>query len=766
MNPTSIDRADFHLKIVQEISDLVNQSTGLNTILKKIVNKVGDSLHFDVVSVYLWDKQRNELVLRSTRGLHVDPDHPITLKPEEGLTGLVYETRRPLIAMPASHHPRYRYFPEIGEEEYESYIGVPILLQNFCLGVLVGQTKERRLIHPAEETIFQIIASRLAGLLEVADRLERLKTPSIIKHGTKTYQGKGVSGGFAVGTVYLFRGLFGQIRTDELEPSNPEEEVERLFGAFLSVEKDLQNVIQAFEKEGVLSESEINIFHAHLLILKDSTFQNTMVKKIRENKLAAESAVIEGIESIAEQFENLSDRYLRERGQDFRDIGERILHYLLQSRGEAKVSPAPREGSILVAYDVGPSFVSILYKSRVAAIVTEKGGETSHIVILAKSLGIPAVVGIENICNVLKSGEKIMVDGKTGFIFSNPDESLISEYESTYRKLAGLREVIEKEVTETEDGGIKIVLTANIGFPVDMEMARRYHLKDVGLFRTEFAFTQYEKWPGVQEQAEIYEEVARHFDGYITIRTLDIGADKLLPYFDFPKEENPLLGLRAIRFSMEYLNLFQDQIKAILIAMGKGRRFRILLPMISNLWEVETAREILEQLGKEIGIPYAELPPLGIMMEVPAILYQLDHYNELVDFISIGTNDLIQYLLAVDRNSNVVGHLYSGFHPAVLRMLDEIYLKTESLKKEISICGEFAGTPSGSLASIAIGYRQLSVSPSQSPVIRYICRRINQDFLQTVRHEILNQKKETEIRRYMIEALESIDPSLIALNDT
>ncbi|MGH7889618.1 MAG: GAF domain-containing protein, partial [Thermodesulfobacteriota bacterium] len=191
MNPSPIDRADFHLKIVQEISDLVNQSTGLNTILKNIVIKVGDSLHFDVVSVYLLDRQKKELVLRSTRGLHVDPEHPITLRPEEGLTGHVYETRRALIAMPASHHPRYRYFPEIGEEEYESYIGVPILLQNQCLGVLVGQTRERRLINPAEETLFQIIASRLAGLLEVADRLDRLKTPSIVKHETKTYQGKG-----------------------------------------------------------------------------------------------------------------------------------------------------------------------------------------------------------------------------------------------------------------------------------------------------------------------------------------------------------------------------------------------------------------------------------------------------------------------------------------------------------------------------------------------------------------------------------------------
>jgi len=184
---TLIERADFHLKIVQEISDLVNQSTGLDNILKNIVHKIGDSLHFDVVSVYLWEKQNNELILKATRGLNVAPDHPIHLKPDEGLTGLVYETRRSLIVMPASHHRRYRYFPDIGEEEYESYIGVPILLQNRCLGVLVGQTKEKRLINPAEETLFLIITSRLAGLLEVADRLERLQTPALIKHETRTY---------------------------------------------------------------------------------------------------------------------------------------------------------------------------------------------------------------------------------------------------------------------------------------------------------------------------------------------------------------------------------------------------------------------------------------------------------------------------------------------------------------------------------------------------------------------------------------------------
>ncbi|HEX3037088.1 MAG TPA: phosphoenolpyruvate--protein phosphotransferase [Thermodesulfobacteriota bacterium] len=759
-----VERADFHLKIVQEISELVNQSRGLDNILKDIANKIGDSLHFDVVSIYLWDKQGGKLVLRSTRGLKVNPDYPIRLKPDEGLTGLVYETRRSLVVMPASQHPRYKYFSDIGEEEYESYIGVPILLQNRCLGVLVGQTKERRLINPAEETLFQIIASRLAGLLEVADRLERLQSPSIIKPETRTYQGKGVSGGFAVGTVYISRGLSQEISLDELKSYSVEGEISRLTDAFTRVDKDLYSLIQALEEEGVLSKSEISIFETHLLILNGSTFRNAIVGKIKEKGIAAEPAVIEGIESIAGQFENLNDPYLRERAQDFHDLGEKILYYLLRSRGLEKGFQQPREDSIVVAYDIGPSFLTMLHRSKIAAIVAEKGGETSHTAILAKSLGIPAVVGIKNICNLVKSGEELLVDGKTGFIFSNPDRDLVLEYENTHNKLVRLEEIVEKEEADPGNALLPVTITANIGFPVDVDMAKQHRLNDVGLFRTEFAFAQYSRWPGVEEQIKIYEDIGKHFEGYITIRTLDIGADKLLPYFSFPKEENPLLGLRAIRFSMEYLDLFRDQIRAVLLTVKNGYRFRILLPMVSSVWEVETAREIVEQLGNEIGVPFSDLPPLGIMLEVPAVLHQLDDYKDMIDFVSVGTNDLVQYLLAVDRNSSTVGHLYSGFHPAVLRALSDTYLKANSLGKEITVCGEMAGTPLGALALVSLGYTQLSILPSRAPVIRHLCKQISEDYLHDVKLKILNEKNERRVERYLNEALESLDPILIEID--
>lgn len=760
-----INRADFHLKIVQEISDLVNQSTGLNTILKKVVNKIASSLNFDVVSVYIWDEENKQLFLRSTKGLSVNPlKDPITLKPNEGLTGLVFQTSRPLTVMPASQHKRYKYFPEIGEEEYESYIGVPILLQNRCIGVLVGQTKEKRPINPAEEMLFEIIASRLAGLLEVADRLERLKTPSIVKHETRTYQGKGVSIGIAIGNVFLFRGLFQQISSEESEKSKPSIEKKRILKALSDVEADLGKLIRTLDSEKMLSKAEIEIFRAHLLVIQGKTLRNTMFEKLEEKNISAELAVVEAIEEIAEQFESLSDRYLREKAQDFRDIGERVLHELLKLKNGHTHVAEPEEGSILVANDIGPSFISMLFNNTVSAVVIEKGGETSHAVIIAKSLGIPAVVGIDNICNLIKPGEKIIVDGKTGFIFSNPDETLISEYENTYTTIIKLREVIDKEGNEIageKELGVK--LTANIGFPIDIQAAELYGINDVGLFRTEFAFTQYQKWPKVREQVAIYKNLAQNFKGYITVRTLDIGADKLLPYFDFPKEENPLLGLRAIRFSMEYLDLFRDQIKAILLATKKGYKFKIMLPMVTNLWEVETAKDIIENLSKEVGLSSADIPQLGVMMEVPSMIYQLEEYNDLVDFVSIGTNDLIQYLLAVDRNSNMVGHLYSAFHPAVLRLLNDVHLKSHHLGMDVSVCGELAATPSGALSLLSLGYNNLSVSPSNVPIIRYLCNRIDKDLLNTVRHKILKMRKKSEIERFMIETLESIDPALIEI---
>lgn len=329
-----IDREHLHLKLVHEISDLINKSSGLENILKSVVDKIGDSLNFDVVSVYVWDKKGKELVLRSTSGLKI-VENGIALKSNEGLTGLVYNTMRPLTITPASRHPNYKYFPGTGEEKYESYMGIPVILHNKCVGVLVGQTIESRYINPAEEILFQIIALRLAGLLEVADTLERLKTPSILKHETKTYQGKGVSSGLGIGSAFLMRGLFTKYAMKALSNRLHEKrkQIDSL-ALFKNVENELNELIDNLSTGSILSESEIDIFNTHLMVLNSDSLWKNIYGKLQQDRITAEQAVVSGIEMIARQFENLNDRYLRDKAQDFRDIGERLLHDLAGSKSK------------------------------------------------------------------------------------------------------------------------------------------------------------------------------------------------------------------------------------------------------------------------------------------------------------------------------------------------------------------------------------------------------------------------------------------------
>ncbi|MYK48829.1 MAG: phosphoenolpyruvate--protein phosphotransferase, partial [Candidatus Dadabacteria bacterium] len=498
----------------------------------------------------------------------------------------------------------------------------------------------------------------------------------------------------------------------------------------------------------------------HLMIVDSRDMEKGTGKLIDEKKVSAEAAVVEYLEFQASRFESLPDSYMRERAHDFRDIGERILRDLTHSKNENIPASADGEPLILVAREIGVSFVTAV-EGEVGGIVLEKGGETSHAIIIAKSLGIPVVVGIDNIVNLVHPGEDMIVDGRSGFIFTNPDQVLKDEYLAMHERAVKLRHFIETEAVKSTATGLDVEITANVGIPADVEVAKRYGIKSAGLFRTEFAFARFKKWPSVRSQLKIYKEISGNFEGEVTIRTLDVGSDKILSYLKMPKEENPLLGLRSIRFSMEYLDLFRDQVKSILLAAKKGGNFKILLPMVSNVWEVETAAQIIEELSAEVSLHRHDIPKLGIMMEVPALAYQFGDYADLIDFVSIGTNDLIQYLLAVDRNSNAVGHLYSAFHPSVVRMLDFTREQVTSSGKELNICGEIAGVPSGTLLILALGYRHLSVSPLRFPYVKFLSDRLSEQMLEEIRSHVLLLKKESDIERYLKDVVNSINPMLL-----
>lgn len=754
-------RGDLHLQIMADITSLLNSSVDLPTALTNTVNIIARWLHHDVVSIYIWEENKNKLVLRTTIGLKHDPNKPVMLDRMEGLTGLVFRTRTSLIATPASEHPNYKYIPELGEEKFESYIGAPILLGNRALGVLVGQTVQEQPISTAEEILFQFIASRLSGVIELASRVSHIHSPSADnKHASQILQGRGVSAGYASGPVYFLKNAH---RLNSLEQnifSDEELETSRLKKAFSSVIESYKSLIIDLEKEVSIGAKELEIFRAHLMILQDRSLYQQSQKRIIENRLSAPNAIHETFSNFITIFEKHRDPYMRERAQDFRGLEQKLLDELIELDASSpnQLDDFP-EGAIVVAHEITPSQVPLLYRKHVRAIITETGGVTSHTAILAKSLSIPAVLGVDHVCSLVTGLEQVLVDGRTGFVFLNPDQSLIQEYAIQSRKEQELKH--QFDVPANISIPLKIAIDANIGFPGDIEVAKQHGLDRVGLYRTEFTFMQFPRWPTILEQFWIYEKTALSFSGPIHIRTLDIGADKHLPYFEFPKEENPLLGLRSIRFSLENLDLFRDQLRAILMGVRKGYPFRILLPMVTHVWEIEAVKELIVQMGAEMNLHGDDLPPLGIMAEVPAILQQIEDVRPYISFLSVGTNDLTQYLLAVDRNSNVVGHLYSSYHPAVIRTLHQIISKSNALDLEVSVCGEMAGDPMGALAIASLGCPRISLTPASAPVIRYMLSKVTAEHAERIKSEILQRRHERDIVQYLSQQLEYIDPRLL-----
>jgi len=760
-NTSPLIRGDLHLQIMSSITNLFNESLDLSTALSKTVEIIAHQLHHDVVSIYIWDETKEKLVMTVTRGLRLDPVNPVMLGAHEGMTGLVFSTRTSLIATPASRHPNYKYIPELGEDRFASFIAAPILLGNRALGVLVGQSHEEQPIASAEEILFQFIASRLAGVIELAGKVGPKTSGSDTKHAGQILQGRGVGQGFAAGPVYFLRPP--QKNSLSKQFSTEERELQRLIQAFTAVIGSYRLLIEDWESKAALPTSELEIFKAHLLILQDRSLLKQAQRRILESHLPAPLAIHETFSSFIHLFENHRDPYFKERAQDFRGLEQKLLDELEENPNFKTREDEFPEHAVVIAHEITPSQVPILYQKKVKAIITEMGGVTSHTAILSKSLGIPAVLGVDNVCSQITGLEHVLVDGRTGLVFINPDQILLDEYQKQAHKEAGYKSFFNDYGPQTHIP-TGVAIDANIGFPGDIERAVEKGLDRVGLYRTEFTFMQFPRWPTLLEQFWIYEKAAQNFSGPIHIRTLDIGADKHLPYFAFPHEENPLLGLRSIRFSLENLDLFRDQLRAILMGVRKGYKFRILLPMVTHVWEIESVKELILQLGSEMDLSPDQLPPLGMMAEVPAILQQLDDVRPYISFVSVGTNDLTQYMLAVDRNSHVVGHLYSSFHPSIIRILYQIVKKANDLNLEVSVCGEMAGSPLGALALASLGCTRISITPSSAPVVRYLLSQLSIERAASIKLELLTLKHEREIVNFLNQQLQEIDQRLLDLN--
>jgi len=762
MSPILHSRTDFHLRVVKEITEILNSPAETRSVLKSVVDYLAHSLQFDVVSIYLWDERQNLLVMAATHGLKHDPLNPAHMRPDEGLTGMVFQEQRALSVLPASQHARYKYFPDLGEQLFETFLGAPIMLKHRCLGVLNLQAREQQEPSTSQEALLEIIASRLAGVIEVAGHLDNAAVQGGGKGGPFR-QGVGVSSGIAFGPMYKLEGLYKSLKGHELSSQGAAIERQRIKAACAVVDNELAQLLSTLVTDAKMSEAELGIFKAQRQLLDDPMFQEGFEKGLQVEGVSAEAVVQDSVESLCRQFAALGPSFFRERLYDLRDIEEKLLRSLLQDRG-ADVAPAQiAPGSILIAHEVGPTHLLALSAS-IKAVVTEVGGEGGHMAILARSLGIPAITGIEGLMELVQQGDAILVDGRTGFLFVNPVDALVRDYDHYRKKQEEIRSHLREGGRDTEGSEITVKVSANIGFPGDLLSAVKADLKDIGLFRTEFSFMQRSSWPTVEDQLEQLRETCRAVPGWITVRTLDIGSDKQLPYFTMPREENPMLGLRSIRFSMENQRALTEQIQAIMMAWKEGLKVRILLPMVTQLWEIDSVRRIMEAQAAELEIPLDHMPPLGMMIEVPGVFWQLDDYLPRVDFLSFGTNDLIQYLLCVDRNSSHVGHLYCEHHPVVIRFLHDVFRKVHAAGKSITVCGEMAGNPLGILILLALGYQQMSVVPQRAYVVRYIAKRISVKTLERIRKFILQEPNAHILQSYLSHEVEEIHSDLLSVD--
>ncbi len=702
-------------RIVQEI----NASASLHESLDIMVNQVAEAMQVDVCSIYLFDERSQHYVLMASKGLNPDAVGTVSLHMSEGLVGFVGQREEIVNLDNAPKHERFLYLPETGEELYNSFLGVPVMYRRKVMGVLVVQNRETQDFSEAAESFLVTLCAQLSGVIAHAHALGHndVFRKQALTSNYKTFEGISGSGGIALGRAVVLYPPADLAAIPHREAEDISEEIILLDRAIENVRQEIESLDEKM-KDSLMSE-ERALFNVFLRMLDENALPAEIKNEIYAGNWA-QGAVRIVIDHHTMLFQQMEDDYLRERAADLKDLGRRILASLQKADTSHRELT---EDSILIGEEISTAALVELPINKIAAIVTTEGAMNSHMVIVARALGIPTVVGATELPIHTLDDADMIVDAHQGRIFVHPPRRLRTRYKEIKKEEEQLAKDLKQYETKdaiTPDGQA-VPLYVNTGLMIDVVRGVQRGAKGVGLYRSEIPFMLRDRFPGEEEQRAIYRQQLSHFANKpVVMRTLDIGSDKDFPYFSI-EEDNAALGWRGIRFSLEHPEIFSSQIRAMLKASIGLNNLHILLPMITSVSEVEEALYLLNRdwlaVQEEEQVKIVK-PKIGIMLEVPSVLYQLDDFAPLVDFFSVGSNDLTQYLLAVDRNNPRVSNLYSHFHPAVLRALNQLVKKCHEHDRPVSLCGEMAGDPLAAILLMAMGFNTLSMSSSNILKVR------------------------------------------------
>ena len=726
-------KENHHLNLlcnVGELAALLAGSENIENFLQRTVEMVARHMNANVCSIYLLDERSNELILQATVGLNPEATGRIRLKIGEGLVGTTLEELKPMNEGFARRHPRFKYFSEAGEDDFDSFLAVPIQRGVEKIGVLVVQHQERDYFDEIDVMAMRTIASQLAGAVGNARLLIGDTGRAIDRQDANRVfgvpgplKGQAASFGYAFAPATVFDKSQGLMVFDETDINS-----EYTLADFQRAVRDTTDQIQELQSRFAqrLAESASLIFSAHLMILKDARFISEMEKRIK-NGMPVPAAVKAVARHYIDLFESSTYGHIKEKANDVKDLAGRLLRNIEHRVQDASI---PIENRIVIASELYPSDVLRLASEDIKGIVLVSGGVTSHVAIIARSLQIPLMIADQPDLLQLPDGTPIIMEADSGSIYIQPSEEVISQFRSRKQSLIDTQ-ILSQDMspaTYTRDG-VRVRLFANINLLSDLALARDLKAEGVGLYRTEFPFLIRSAVLSEEEQFNIYKRLFDEMaEKNVTIRVLDIGGDKLLAYSDAARESNPELGLRALRFLFRHPDIFHQQLRAILRAAHEAKRPRIMFPLISSLDDFLTARQAvfncMADLGRE-NLSYHQKPMIGALIELPCLVEIIDELAAAADFLSIGTNDFVQYMLAVDRTNEKVAAYYQPFHPAVLRSLAKIVSAARYRNKEISVCGELAHDSKYIPFLLGIGIRALSVYPKFLPAVQKTIGNLN-----------------------------------------